>query len=502
MAESETTQDPKPQAVSIQREILIGTAWVAAARWGIRGLGVISTIVLARLLVPADFGLVALATMVAGMISIFGEVGLLLHLIRERDPDRTHFDTVWTLRLLLGGGLGLVIFLAAPFAADWFGDPRLDPVLRVLALPPLLQGSQNTGIAWFRKNLDFARDFRFLVAQKIAAFAVTLSLAPVFWNYWALVAGIVAGNVMGLVMSFAMHPFRPRFDLSRTRAVWSFSTWTLAHHLVDFLSRQVDTLILGRYKTSTEVGLYTVAYDLAASPIIELALPASRVLFPAFAKIVDDRAEMTRVFARVVAGMAILGMALGPGVALVARDAVAVLLGAAWTAAVPLVEILAITGVIYALWQPIFPLLTALSRPKVSAYLTLAQVVLLVAAMLPAIHYYDLAAFAIARVLAMAAALVMTIAVFMRITGIALGTVTASLWRPTLAAIVMAGAVVATQRVMPDIAALRLVASIAIGGVAYVASLAGLWYLAGRPSTIEADLIAAAQAKLAQRRAG
>lgn len=488
--------------MSIQREILVGTAWVAAARWGIRGLGVVSTMVLARLLVPDDFGLVALATMVAGMIAIFAEVGMLLHLIREPDPDRTHFDTVWTLRLMLGGSLAAVIFLVAPFAADWFNDPRLETVLRWLALPSLMQGLQNPGVVWFRKNLDFRRDFLFLLSQKVVSFAVALSAAALLRDYRALVAGIVAGGAAGLLMSFVMHPFRPRFDLSRTRAVWHFSTWTLAHHIADYLSRQIDTLILGRFRPSADVGLYSVSLDLATSPVNELALPASRVLFPAFARIVGDPAETSRVCAWILSAMAIVGFAVGPGVALVARDAVAVLLGPNWIEAVPLVEILALTGIVMALWQPVFPLLTALGRPKVSTYLTLLQVALLAAAMAPTIAFYGLAEFALARAGAMAAALAATMVLFMRTASVGPATVARALWRPALAALAMAGAVTAVERIAPDIAPLRLAVCAATGAFVYVAALLGLWWAVGRPATIEAEFVSAAAARLrAARRA-
>lgn len=462
---------------------------MTGARWGIRGLGIVSTVILARLLMPEDFGIVALATMISGAIAIFGEVGLLLHLIRQKDMDRSHFDTVFTLRLMIGTALAAVILCAAPLAGAYFNDARLQPVIQALALTTFLQGLQNPGIALFRKNLDFRKDFWFLFSQKIVSFTTTLILAFLWRDYWALVWGILSGSIAALALSYLMQSFRPRFSLARTSDVWGFSAWILVQQLVDFLGQRLDTLLLGRYRSSTEVGLYTVALDLATSPIAELALPASRVLFPAYAKIADDRAQLASVFGRVFAAMAILAMAMGPGIALVAADAVQVVLGPKWTETIPLIQILAGSAVVYGLAQPINPLLTALGRPHINAYLNLFQLAMLGAAMLPAILFFGMQEVALARGVALTLSLAITILIFIRLTGITGGFVVRSLWRPILAALAMAAMVLAAQACLPAIPLIRLLGAMAVGGAAYGGTLVLLWVLAGRPNTLEADII-------------
>lgn len=136
-----------------------------------------------------------------------------------------------------------------------------------------------------------------------------------------------------------MHPFRPRFSLAKARDVWSFSIWSLIHAIFEYLAEQIDTLILGRFKSARAVGLYHVAYDVAGSPLVELSQPLSRVLMPAYVKIQDDAAELARVFNRVFSGVALIAFAIGAGAALVAEDAVLVILGPQWVESAPLMQI-------------------------------------------------------------------------------------------------------------------------------------------------------------------
>jgi O-antigen/teichoic acid export membrane protein len=480
--------------MSIQREIVKGTAWMVGARWGVRGIGFVSTIILARLLAPADFGLVALATMLTGLIGVFSELGLVYWLIRESDPQREHFDTAWTLQTVVNGSLAVVVVLAAPPIAHWFDKPELGPVMQLLSLVLVLQGTANPGIVWFRKNMDFFRDSLTVVLPKISGFVTTIALAYYLRTYWALVIGILAWNVTYFVQSYAMHPFRPRPTLSRVGDMWAFSAWSLSHSVFEYLADQIDTLIVGRFKTAREVGLYYVAHDVAASPLVELSQPMSRVLMPAYVKIMDDKAELSRIFAKVFSGIALIAFSIGTGVALVAEDAVAVILGPRWLECAPLMQILAPASAMFALSFPIYALLTALGRPKISAYLTFVQVALLIAAMLPAAAYYGLAQVAMARLAVMAVVLVMVVATFAGITRMSAGAILASLWRPALAACAMVVAVPAVQEAAADLLpVLRLGLSIATGAMAFGAVLLLAWAAAGAPKSIEADLLGMAR---------
>jgi PST family polysaccharide transporter len=187
-----------------------------------RSLGIVSTMILARLLIPADFGLVAMAMSVIAIVELATTFNFELALIQKADPVREHFDTAWTLNILIAlGGALLTAALAYP-AASFYGDPRLVSVMLAIGAAWLVSGFENTGIANFRRQMDFWAEFRWMASKRVASFIVTMIAALAFRSYWALVVGMVTGRDTGVVMSYAMHPFRPRFALSRARAVLVF----------------------------------------------------------------------------------------------------------------------------------------------------------------------------------------------------------------------------------------------------------------------------------------
>lgn len=476
--------------MSIQRAIVKGTAWLVAARWLVRGIGFVSTIILARLLVPADFGLVALATMLTGLIGVLGETGLMYYLIREQNPDRAHFDTVWTLQTLVGIVLMVAVIAMAPLFQHWFDKPELALTMQLLSVTLLLQGAHNPGVVWFRKNMEFGRDFLTILFPKIVGFVTTLSLAYVWRNHWALICGILASNVTFFVQSFVMHPFRPRFSLAKARDVWSFSIWSLIHAIFEYLAEQIDTLILGRFKSARAVGLYHVAYDVAGSPLVELSQPLSRVLMPAYVKIQDDAAELARVFNRVFSGVALIAFAIGAGAALVAEDAVLVILGPQWVESAPLMQILAPSCGAFALVYPLYAFLISMGRPRLAAYITIAQVILLAAVLTPLAMHHDLRDVAMGRLVVVSLLLVGSLAVFARVAHLSATAILGSLWRPALATLVMVVAVELLEAAAAGWTPLpRLIASVACGAAAFVATVLAAWTAAGRPESIERDLL-------------
>ena len=478
------------------RQLFSATLWVVAARWGIRAIGLVSTVVLVRLLTPADFGIIALAMLVVGLIEIFNETGLVIYIIRHPDPQRSHFDTVFTLQLIIGAVLTLAIVAAAPFGAAFFRTPEIEPVIQLLALRSLLWGLENPGIIWFRRNMVFSKDFEFMVVNKLVSFVVTLAAAVVLRSYWALVVGILAGGVIATIQSYRMHPYRPRLSLAEVGNAWSFSSWMLLVHMLEFANMRIDEIIIGRVRSTTEMGYYTVGSDIAATPVQEVVYPMTRVWVPAFAQLAHDRAALEHMYRWVISAVGILALSVGVGLALVAHDFALVVLGPAWLPAVPVIQILALAAGMAAMTMPLGSVLGATGDPRVVLSLAVVRTLLLVATMVPAALWYGLAEVALGRAVATAIALAVSFTVFERVVGLKPFTLARGLVRPLLAALAMAAVVVALQQVAPPVPALRLVLCIAAGAVSFVATLLALWALAGRPASVERDALAWVQAKL------
>ena len=180
---------------AVNRSMAKGAAWMVSMRLAIRFIGMISTIILARLLVPADFGLVAMATMIYGFIETMSQFGFDVVLIQKQDADREYYDTAWTLSIIRGLVTALILFAGAGFAADFFGDQRLVHIIYVLCFVASISNFANIGIVDFRKDMHFGKDFQYLVGVKLCSFIVTLVLAFTLRTYWALVIGIASSTV-------------------------------------------------------------------------------------------------------------------------------------------------------------------------------------------------------------------------------------------------------------------------------------------------------------------
>jgi lipopolysaccharide exporter len=148
-------QPAKPTSSAMQ-QIARGSAWMIAARWSMRGIGLISTIILARLLEPTDFGVVAMAMVAVGFIRVFSEAGQDLAVIRHPNPTAEHFDTAWTMSVCAGFIVALVLVAIAPLAGWYYHEPRVVPVIRFIAIVPLVEGFINVGtVAGFQRALSF-----------------------------------------------------------------------------------------------------------------------------------------------------------------------------------------------------------------------------------------------------------------------------------------------------------------------------------------------------------
>jgi O-antigen/teichoic acid export membrane protein len=464
------------QSVSVMH----GAALTIALRWTDRLLGIVSTLVLARLLVPADFGIIAMASLVVLLVDTLLDLGVSAALVQNRDADRHDYDTAWTLRLAQSTLAAAVVATAAPLAAGYFGDGRVEAVLWVMAISVLVAGFENIGIVSFQKNMEFGREFKFFFLRRLAGFLVTLALALLLRNYWAMVLGTLAGRLVGVGLSYGMHEFRPRLSLARLRNLWSFSQWMLVRNLGTYGAQQVDKIVLGPRAGATTLGAYNLADDIGAMPVTELLAPIGRVLFPAFVQAADDPQALRRRFTLAFGIQVLIGLPAGVGLALVAETAVPLLLGEQWLPAIPLLQILALISVATALTHSSGYLLLALGKVRLQALFVWGQFLLLAALLVLAFPEADAAGIAQTRLgLALPAMLLFLAMALHAVPVLRLADLLAACWRPVIATGLMA--LVLIQWPLPASLplALRLLLEVAAGGATYAASLLLLWWFAG-----------------------
>ena len=471
----------EPKDRSADGQMLRGSVWMIALRWSIRLTGVVSTIILARLLVPADFGIVAMAMVVVGMLEILNQTGQKLAIIRHAEPTRAHYDTAWTLSVIIGLLIGAVILILAPFTSLYFHEPRMVPVMQWLALRAVIGGFENIGTVNFRRDLRFDRFFRYNMYAKLVSFCVTITLAVVWRNYWALVAGIISSQLALNIASYVMHPYRPRFSLAKVGEIGAFSGWTLFRTIGIYMNSQIDQVAVGGAFGASIMGRYSVAADLASSPLDEINGPMVAVLYPVMSRVQRDAPRLRALYLRTLCWSAIICASASVGVTLVAHDMVRFVLGEKWLVAEALVGWLALSAGLLGLSSGAYTTFDALGRPHLGARMQWVRLIFLAAAIIPvamaATSPWQIAA---TRLVVTAAFMPTLLFAVGREVGVSWRDYFQALWRPFVAAVVMAMVVYPVNLVLPP-SGLRLVTDILLGTLCFGAALLTLWWLSGSP---------------------
>jgi lipopolysaccharide exporter len=459
-----------------------GSAWSIGLRWSVRLTGLVSTIILARLLTPSDYGIVAIAALIVGTLEIFTQTGQYNAIVRHPDPTREHYDSVWTVSLLLGLGLGVTIWTMTPLTTAYFHEPRAKLVVEILALRTMMRGLQNVGIINLARRLNFRRQFYFSVIPELISFVVTIGFAIALRNYWALVIGIMSQDTATIFLSYIMDPYRPRICFSKVREIWSFSIWSLFKNLGNYVNGQIDKIAIGGFAGAAAMGRYDVARDLAISPSQELINPVVSTLLPVMAKVQNDREKRRELYMSTLAWSALICTSASVGVAVVAEDMVDLVLGPKWHDVWPLMPWFALSWGIVGLTSGVSSLLLALGHPYASARLQWTRNAGFALTIFPVAYIFrDLQAIVITRFLVTLVVSPTLFHALSRVLEVPIRDFAMALWRPMLAGAVMAVAVLALNAELAFRGPPRLFLDMVLGAATYGATLMVLWTLAGRP---------------------
>jgi lipopolysaccharide exporter len=333
---------------SLSRKVVRGSIWVIALRTINRGLGFIRTIILARLLVPEDFGLLGVAMLSISVLEAFSQTGFQTALIQKKDNVESYLDTAWSVSVIRGIVLFLILFFAAPAAACFFRSDQITDIIRVIAISTLLSGFRNIGMVFFQKDLRFSKIFLYELSATVVDLGIAVTLAIILRNVWALVWAGLCTSLVRLIMSYVVQEYRPhfRFDKSIFLDLFGFSKWVVGSSILVFVITHGDDIFVGKIIGISALGLYQMAYLISNLPATEITHVISQVTFPAYSKLQDNPIKLRDAYLKVLHITAFISIAAAIGIFTFSSDFTLIFLGERWIPIVPIINILVFAGLV------------------------------------------------------------------------------------------------------------------------------------------------------------
>jgi lipopolysaccharide exporter len=467
---------------SLAGKVARGTIWTVGMRMGIRLIGMVSVIILARILVPADFGIVAQASMIYSFLELVTAFGFESALIQNQKATADDYNTVWTFNVVRGVVNAVVLAVVAYPAAQILREDRLTDVIYFYALASFLRGLANVGTVDFRKEFAFNRDFQFEMWSKVAGFVATISVAWIWQSYWAFVAGVMSTSVTILITSFLMSPFRPRLSLAMWRPLLQFSKWVFGAELLSAVATKLDVFVLSRFSSVANVGVYTVSYEVSMTSSTEIAMPVARALMAGLSRVGDNPEQFRALYLSTIGLVLLVSIPAGVGVSVLAQYVTEVLLGQRWMNAIPLIQVLALFGITRAVIAVSTSAFMSYGRVDLLGKISFVAVVLRVLGVSVGFYLGDVIGMAWGVTIASLAQMLMTLIVQHHVAMLYWRDFFGSTWRVVVAAVIMAGTLklpIVSAIVVNNGALIALTVEVLLGAAVFAAALATLWRLTG-----------------------
>jgi len=360
--------EEKPLVKQLSQQVVKGSIWVFSLRFAQQLFDFLRIIILARFLAPADFGLMGIAMVTMATLETFSYMGLQQALIQRENISNPYLDTAWTLSLFRGILVFGMLYAFAPHASLFFKTPEAVLIIRVTGIAILLQAFTNIGIVTFQKELAFDRQFIYQCTGVVASFAVSLVTVYFLRNVWAIVFGFLSGHLTRLVVSYAIHPYRPRisFNYEKAGELLTFGKWLMGSSIVIFLFSQGDDIFVGRVLGVTMLGFYQLAYRISNTPTSEIASIISQVTFPAYSKMQNRSTSLQTGYVKVYRTTLLLAIPVTGGIYVLAPEFTEIFLTDKWMPIVPIIRVLVIFGLFRAIGSTSSILFHGIGRPKVA----------------------------------------------------------------------------------------------------------------------------------------
>lgn len=254
----------------------------------VRGIGVVSTLILVRVLEPSDFGIIAIGIMLIGFFEVLSDAGVNRFLVLHAAPKDNDYNSAWTLNIIFRTTLLALLALLAPFSKSLFNNPELENVIWALCATQLFGSFKNIGLVKLEKELNYSAENRILICAKVVSFGFCIPAAFYFKNYLALLLGNFVNISIVVILSYVFCSFRPRLNFRFSPEIFTFSKFLFLRNIISYSRSQMDVLAVGLKFGETATGQFSIARQFSMMPQTELITPAIRPIFAGLTKFKDE----------------------------------------------------------------------------------------------------------------------------------------------------------------------------------------------------------------------
>jgi PST family polysaccharide transporter len=370
--------------MSLREKTISGLFWSALSQGGKQLSQFVITVILARLLSPSDFGLVAMATVFTGFAMIFGELGVGSALIQKLDAKEEHWSSAFWLNIFNGILLCIMFWGLAPYIAIFYGRPELKAILQVMSINFVLSSFVIIPQTILMKNLDFRKLMIRDISSVILSGAFGVALALGGYGVWSIVFQLLSGTVINNLLLWSFCSWRPKFlwSYKSLREIFKFSANLTGFQIINYFSRNTDQLLIGKFLGSQDLGYYSLAYKLMLMPLQNISWVISRVAFPAFSQIQNNLEKVRVNYRKMVEAISILTFPLMVFIYISAPELIATIYGPQWGTVSDLVSILCFCGMAQSVGTTVGTIYQALGRTEIQLKMAVLNAIIIVPAVL------------------------------------------------------------------------------------------------------------------------
>lgn len=374
-------------AKSLSQSVLDNSAILAALKVAEKGLGLVSTLILARLLTPEDFGIVAVIMIFVIFFETIGNSGAGQYLIQKPKIDDEDINTAFTLNLIIKGILFFLLILATPFIVDFYENEELKYPLYFTSLIILIRILSNPGVVLLKKNLNFKLIAKTQLYTKLITFCLVLLLAYIYGNYWALIVTNIVSVILLVLFSYRIHPYRPSLTLKKVREQLNFSQWIILRSILGYTRSQVDRIFISKIYGLSILGEFHISKHLASIPGDEIIKPAAEPLFSSFSLVNQSDKQLNYQFRLSMVIMGCVSIPISAFLFFNSNWVVPLLLGDQWINAIDILAYLSLmipTGLAAFLMAQV---LIAKGKPSILLFFDFFSLAALTAILLSITHW-------------------------------------------------------------------------------------------------------------------